>query len=151
MIITPTDPADPRVVHLLDASDAYLGALYPAESNHLEDVAALQLPNVFFVAALDGERVVGCGAVKILADDGLYGEIKRVFVVPEARGQGLSRRIMDVLERHLVSQGVGLVRLETGTLQPEALGLYRRLGYVLRAPFGHYAPDPLSVFMEKRL
>ncbi len=40
---------------------------------------------------------------------------------------------------------------ETGTRQPEALGLCRRLGYVERGPFGTYAVDPLSVFMETRL
>lgn len=151
MILSPFDPADPRVQPLLAASDEYHQALYPAESNHLEGIAALQLPNVHFVAVLDGETIVACGAVKILADDGVYGEIKRVFVTPAARGRGLSRQIMDVLERHLVTQGVRIARLETGPLQPEALGLYRRLGYVTRAAFGRYAADPLSVFMEKRL
>jgi putative acetyltransferase len=40
--------------------------------------------------------------------------------------------------------------LETGIRQPEALGLYERLGFVRRGPFGDYAEDPLSVFMEKR-
>ena len=43
------------------------------------------------------------------------------------------------------------VRLETGIYQPEALGLYRSAGYVEREAFGDYVPDPLSVFMEKRL
>jgi putative acetyltransferase len=149
--IEPIDPADPRVQALLTASDEYHQALYPAESNHLEGVAALRLPNVYFVAALDGDAVVACGAVRIMDDDGAYGEIKRVFVLPAARGRGLSRRIMDVLEQHLAARGVRIARLETGPLQPEALGLYRRLGYVTRTPFGSYAADPLSVFMEKRL
>jgi putative acetyltransferase len=44
-----------------------------------------------------------------------------------------------------------LLRLETGVRQPEALGLYRKLGYRERGPFGAYKPDPLSVFMEKRV
>jgi putative acetyltransferase len=43
------------------------------------------------------------------------------------------------------------MRLETGVLQTEALGLYRRLGYQERGPYGDYETDPLSVFMEKRL
>jgi putative acetyltransferase len=51
----------------------------------------------------------------------------------------------------LRSSGIALARLETGIRQPEALGLYRRLGYVERAPFGAYVEDPLSLFMEKRL
>ena len=151
MIVAPIDPADPRVTPLLAASDAYHRALYPPESCHLEGVEALQLPNVHFVAALDGTAVIACGAVKVMADDGHYGEVKRVFVPPEWRGRGLSRLVMEVLERHLVTQGVRIARLETGPLQPEALGLYRRLGYAERTPFGRYAPDPLSIFMEKQL
>jgi putative acetyltransferase len=151
MTIEPIDPADPRVGVLIAESDAYLGALYPAESNHLEDVAALCQPNVHVIAAREGAVVVGCGAVKTLSDDGVYGEVKRVFVLPAWRGRGLSRLIMDALERHLAGQGVRTVRLETGTLQPEALGLYRRLGYVERPPFGRYARDPLSIFLEKQL
>ena len=91
------------------------------------------------------------GAVKMLDDDCRYGEIKRLFVIDEHRGKGLSRRIMDHLETHLREMGVHVVRLETGTRQPEALGLYNRLGYARRGPFGAYGHDPLSVFMEKRL
>jgi putative acetyltransferase len=149
--IEPIDPADPRARVLLDQSDVYMNALYPPQSNHLEGVEALQLPNVFFVGACIDTVLAGCGAVKTMDDDAVYGEIKRVFVAPHYRGRGLSTAIMQALERHLVDHGVRLARLETGVLQPEALGLYQRLGYVQRPPFGRYRPDELSVFMEKRL
>jgi putative acetyltransferase len=43
------------------------------------------------------------------------------------------------------------MQLETGTKQPEAIALYRKFGYAERGPFGAYKPDPLSLFMEKRL
>ena len=56
---------------------------------------------------------------------------------------------MRFLEDELRQRGVELIRLETGVRQPEALGLYRKLGYRERGPFGAYRPDPLSVFMEK--
>ena len=46
---------------------------------------------------------------------------------------------------------MGLLRLETGVKQPEALTLYSAAGFVEISPFGAYGPDPLSVFMEKRL
>jgi putative acetyltransferase len=145
-------PVDPRLAAALIAhSDAYMAALYPAESNHLENLSALSLPNVLFVGAyIDGE-LAGCGAVKTLEDDGRYGEIKRVFVLEQHRGKGLSKAIMQTLEAHLRATGVRLARLETGIHQPEALGLYTRLGYVVREPYGGYAHDPLSVFMEKTL
>ena len=59
---------------------------------------------------------------------------------------------MQVLEEKMRQQGVYLARLETGIYQPEALGLYRKIGYQERSSFGNYPKnDPLSVFMEKQL
>jgi putative acetyltransferase len=84
-------------------------------------------------------------------DDGSYAEIKRVFVRDAYRGQGLSGRLMNYLEAELYRRGVKLLRLETGVLQPAALGLYHKLGYRERGPFGAYLADPLSVFMEKQV
>lgn len=136
---------------LIAKSDAYLAALYPPESNHLESVDALKRQNVRFLGGYIDTELVACGAVKILADDGLYGEIKRVFVLEAFRGRGFSKIIMQQLEAHLRSKEVFLVRLETGIAQAEALGLYAKLGYVRRQPFGCYKPDSLSVFMEKSL
>ena len=58
---------------------------------------------------------------------------------------------MAALERHAAAHGALVARLETGIYQPEALALYRALGYRERPPFADYRLDPLSVFMEKRL
>ncbi len=141
----------PAVRALIDRSDAYLTALYPPASNHLESVAALSAPSVLFLGAWHEGVLAGCGAVKTRDDDGLYGEIKRVFVLEQYRGRGISKRLMQALEAHLIAAGIDLSRLETGIWQPEAIGLYKRLGYVERPPFGPYGVDPLSLFMEKRL
>ncbi len=91
---------------------------------------------------------MGCGALRVMAD---YGEIKRMFVRPEARGLKIGRRILDVLETTARSERLACLRLETGIHQPEAIGLYRAAGFIERGPYGGYAPDPLSLFMEKRL
>jgi putative acetyltransferase len=144
-------PADPAARRLIAASDTYMQALYPSESNHLESVEALMAPNVAFFGCHIGAVLVACGAAKILRDDGNYGEIKRVFVTPTSRGKGISIAIMQRLETHLLANGIDTSRLETGIHQPEALGLYEKLGYVYRSPFGNYQLDPLSVFMEKKL
>ena len=149
MIIERTDPASEAARALIEQSDRYMESLYPPESNHLESAEALKLPNVAFFGGYIGGELVACGAVKILDDDGCYGEIKRVFVIEEHRGKGLSKAIMARLERHLEEAKVVIARLETGIRQPEALGLYRRLDYAFREPFGSYRHDPLSVFMEK--
>lgn len=145
------DPDSPEVQALIALSDAYYLDLYPDESNHLESSDDLKKPNVLFVGCrIDGE-LVASGAAKIMQDDGNYAEIKRVFVVDDHRGKGLSSQVMCFLETELQSRGVSLFRLETGIKQPEALGLYRKLGYLERGPFGSYRADPYSVFMEKHI
>jgi putative acetyltransferase len=126
-------------------------ALSPPESNHLESIDSLLLPNVRFLAVEQAGELVACGAVKTMRDEGTYGEIKRLFVLPQHRGMGHARRIMLALEAELRREGITLARLEAGVSQPEALGLYRALGYCERSPFGSYLPDPLSVFMEKAI
>jgi len=145
------DPESAEVLALIAASDAYYVDLYPAESTHLESSDDLKKPNVLFVGCrIDGE-LAASGAAKIMHDDGNYAEIKRVFVLDQHRGKGLSERVMRFLEDDLQQRGVSLFRLETGIKQPAALGLYRKLGYHERGPFGSYRLDPLSVFMEKQV
>ena len=144
------DPDDVEVRAILDASDAFYDGLYPAESNHIESVDDLKKPGVLLIGCrLDG-ILVASAAAQLMDDDGEYAEIKRVFVFDAYRGRGLSAKIMVYLETELQKRGVSLFRLETGVRQPEAIGLYRKLGYRERDPFGAYRPDPLSVFMEKR-
>lgn len=143
------DPATAEVQALVAASDAFYDGLYPQESSHLEALDDLGKPNVLFFGCRVDANLVASGAAKLMDDDGDYAEIKRVFVLDAYRGQGLSAKIMNYLESELQRRGVKLLRLETGVLQPEALGLYRKLGYRERGPFGAYEADPLSVFMEK--
>jgi putative acetyltransferase len=145
------DPQAPWVQTIIAASDAFYEGLYPVESNHLEAVDDLQKPNVVLVGCFFDDKLVASGAAKLMCDDGDYAEIKRVFVLDDYRGRGLSGKLMKYLEAEMQARGVELFRLETGVRQPEALGLYRKLDYVERGPFGVYQPDPLSVFMEKRV
>jgi putative acetyltransferase len=139
------------VRRLISQSDEYLASLYPPEANYLTDIATLLSPSVCFLGIEIAGELVACGAVKLLEDDARYGEIKRVFVLPEHRGKGYARSIMAALEAELRQRNITCARLETGISQPEALGLYRALGYCERGPFGNYRLDPWSVFMEKTL
>jgi putative acetyltransferase len=143
------DPREASLRRLVEELDQYMMGLYPAESNHLLDIETLARPEMrFFAAVVDGDTV-GCGGIWLHED---YAEVKRVYVHPRARGLGLAKKIMAVLEDEARAQGRVIARLETGTRQPEALGLYRALGYFDRGPFGDYpTDDPLSVFMEKQL
>jgi putative acetyltransferase len=149
LTFTLENPDQPEIRDLLVASDVYMAGLYPAESNHLLEVTALQRSNVqFLVARLDG-AAVGCGAV--VRSSGNWAELKRMFVSPAARGQKLGRQLLQHLETLARASGASLLRLETGIKQPEALALYRSAGFVEIEPFGSYLPDPLSLFMEKKL
>lgn len=147
--ISRTDPRQPQVRALVEELDLYMKSLYPAESNHLLDIETMCQPQMkYFAASVDGE-VTGCGGYWAHDD---YAEVKRLFVHAKARGLGLARKLMAVIEDDMRSAGFALARLETGTAQPEALGLYEALGYLRCRPFGDYpTDDPLSVFMEKRL
>jgi putative acetyltransferase len=151
--LTPLDPTYPDALALMAQSEALMRALYPSESNHFEPPEGLRAPGGSFFGAWRDGRLLGCGGVKHVAATGepAYGEIKRLFVLDSERGRGVARQLMAALEAEVAARGVRLARLETGIHQPEALGLYRRLGYVERPPFGGYGPDPLSVFMEKSL
>jgi putative acetyltransferase len=140
-------PDQPDVCRLIAALDVYAMSLYPPESNHLLDIAALSAPCVAFLVARLGREAVGCGALKF--DDRGWGEIKRMYVDPAARGRGIGARLLASLEALASAKAVQLLRLETGIHNVEALAMYRRSGYRECEPFGDYAHDPLSVFMEK--
>ena len=125
------------------------GVALPAESNHLVDIGALEKDNVSFFVVRHGGRVVGCGAL-VEAGDGT-AEVKRMFVDPEARVCASASLIMDTLIARGEELGLSAIRLETGISQPEAIGLYRKAGFVEIEAFAPYKPDPLSLFMEKVL
>ena len=149
MTITSESPDQPEVIALIAELDAYQDSLYPPESRHALDLESLKRANVVFLVARDDEgQAVGCGAVVLHA---AYGEIKRMYVAPRCRGRGIARALLQALESASAMAGCRLLKLETGPFQPEALGLYASLGYERRGPYGHYADDPLSVFMHKTL
>lgn len=143
------DPAQPDVIALLEAGEAFSASLYPAESNHHLPLEALREPHIRFLVARDGAgRALATGALALHGD---WAEVKRMWVVAEARGRGLSRAVLEALVEAARREGVGVLRLETGIWNHAALGLYRAMGFVEREPFADYRPDPLSVFMERAL
>jgi putative acetyltransferase len=147
--IRPEPPDQPEVLRMIEALDVQMTALYPPESNHLLDIAALSDPAVTFLVVREGHEAVGCGA--LLRDPRGWGELKRMYVRPDRRGRGIGKRVLAELEATARSAGLPLLRLETGIYNADALGLYRWAGFVECEAFGDYKPDPLSVFMQKRI
>ena len=140
-------PDQPEVVQLIDDLDAYQKPLYPPEAHYGIDIAALSAPHVLFAVARDDAGVaIGCGA--IVMEPG-FGELKRMYVRTEHRGQGIAAKVLAFLEGEAMARGCTTFRLETGVRQPQALSFYAGAGYARRGPFASYPDDPLSVFMQK--
>ncbi|MFC0533046.1 GNAT family N-acetyltransferase [Phytohabitans kaempferiae] len=104
-----------------------------------------------FVVAFDRHSggALGCGALRRL--DSGSAEIKRMYVVPEARGTGLATALLQVLEAAALRRGWSTIRLETGTAQPDAQRFYEREGYHRIPLFGSYVGSTLSVCYERTL
>jgi putative acetyltransferase len=120
------DPAQPDVVQLLRHGEAFSASLYPPESNHHLPLDALRRPEVRFLVARDAEG-------KALATGAFF--LNRDWALIAKAG----------------SEGVEVLRLETGTASHAALALYESAGFKRRGPFANYRPDSLSVFMERPL
>jgi len=104
---------------------------------------------IFLVVRDDGGRAVGCGGV--CRFDEARAELKRMYVVPEARGRGLGRLLLVELEAEARRLGYSGIVLETGDRQPEVLGLYVSAGYERIPCYGDYAARALSMCFEKTL
>ena len=123
---------------------------YPEEgAGKLSDPREFTPPRGLFLMVLDGATAVACGALREWRPG--IAEIKRMYVAPGARGRGLSRRLLAALEAAAAGLGYRKIRLETGTAQPEALGLYASSGYARITPYGEFKESPTSICFEKAL
>jgi putative acetyltransferase len=146
---------------LIATLNAELSALYPepgATHFSLDPSEVAPGSGIFVVARWDG-RPIGCGALRSVRDATLVrelgpgvGELKRMYVAPEARGKGIGRALLDRLESEARTLGLTQLVLETGTRQVEALALYRRAGFKEIPAYGEYAASSTtSVCMGKDL
>ena len=145
----PFDSADAR--RLVAALDAHLASRYEPEQRFGPNLKSTQLASglgTFLVARVDG-RAVGCGAVRLL--DPATVEVKRMYVEPELRGQGVAKEILKHLEDAGRELGASRSVLETGVFQDDAIGLYRRAGYTQVDCWGEYTTSATSVCYEKTI
>jgi len=97
-----------------------------------------------------GDRVpAACGGIKPLSAD--TAELKRMFVKPDYRRQGLARRVVLELEAAACEKGFSRMTLETGADMAAAIALYQSLGYSFTKNYGPYAGDNACVCMTKTL
>lgn len=148
------DHPDSRV--LIDSLQQEYVERYGEEDLTPVDPAEFRPPRgLFLLGYLDGRPVVSGGWRSQDSDEPGFqdgdAELKRMFVVPGARGAGLARRMLAELERTAAEAGRKRMVLETGVRQPEAIGLYTSAGYVEIDKFGVYQDDPLSRCFGKEL
>ena len=103
----------------------------------------------YAIVAYENDIPVGCGAIKKYDADSM--EIKRMYVLPDKRGQGIASAILKELEQWAWELGGRKCLLETGRKQPEAIALYTKNGYAIIPNFGQYEQVENSVCFEKAL
>ncbi|SFF05453.1 GNAT family N-acetyltransferase [Blastococcus tunisiensis] len=142
---------DPDVQRLATDQQVEVRARYGGKDEPGTHPSAADVTVVLVAREEDGTPL-GCGALRVLGDG--VAEVKRMYVVPAARGRGVSRAVLAALEEAAAERGWTTLRLETGPLQPEAIGLYTSAGYRAIDAFGAYVGDPdaeHSLFFERLL
>lgn len=133
------------LVRLLDADLAKRDGDEHAFYAQYNKIAAIQ----HVVVAYQHDTPVGCGAVKEQAPGVM--EVKRMYVSPAARNQGIASMVLTELETWTRELGYATCVLETGKRQPEAIALYTKNGYRLIPNYGQYIGIDNSVCFEKKL
>lgn len=142
----PWDSADG--IRLRTDMEVELAARYGIPDQETEKPTAETI-EVFLIARNSAGEATGCGALKLMSDG--MGEIKRMYVVPEARGTGVATGIVRRLEEHARRCGLHTVQLATGTRQPDAIRFYEREGYARFEGYGPFKGHPEAVFFTRRL
>ena len=143
-----TDSDDPdfkALVKLLDAELKILDGeehLFYAQLNKVDNIKQV-------LVAYDDDQAVGCGAIRFYSNNIM--EVKRMYVLPNKRGQGIAGMILKILEEWSIELNIQKLILETGVKQPEAIGLYKKCGYNLIPNYGKYKNMENSRCFKKQL
>jgi len=149
MTITSFPAASAEVQEIIARLDLALLERYEAADIHGIDGPEFDRAGGYFVICRRGGQSVGCGAFRPI--DAAVAEVKRMFVESAFRGQGIAKAILAHLEEEMRRRRFETAVLETGIKQPEAIGLYRRLGYFPIPAFGSYVGCTYSLCFAKGL
>lgn len=140
---------DSQLPLLVEAADALMYQLYPRDTCDLDSVQDLQRKSADIAGFYQDGELLGIAALVPMGQH--TAELKRVFVQERARGNGIAVSLIGFLEQRAREQGKTQIVLETGVYQPEAIALYKKLGYTECPPYAVSADTRLSVFMGKAL
>jgi putative acetyltransferase len=149
--IIPDDLSGPEIIAFLDEHLNEMRSTTPLESKHALDLDALRKPEVTFWSVMDGDTVVGCGAIKRL--DAGHAELKSMRTAPARKRSGIASLLLEHIITEAKHRGFTRLSLETGAdefFRP-ARKLYEKFGFEYCEPFAGYRLDPNSVFMTRTL
>lgn len=104
-------------------------------------------PDGAFLVGYEDGRPIAIGGLRRLEDE--ICEIKRMYVVPDARSRGAGRALLAALEEAARERGYTRVRLDAGPQQQHSRVLFASTGYVAIAPYN--ANHIADYFAEKTL
>lgn len=132
VVLTVVDPSAPEAQWAMAQYFKELAQRFPSGFDPgdalAEGARRYRPPTGAFVLAVAGEETAGCGALDLLDD--VRAEVKRMWIAPAHRGQGLGRRLLSRLEEEAVRAGRTAIVLDTNGTLVEAIALYERAGYV---------------------
>lgn len=143
-----TTSDNPDFQNLTSELDDELCRIYNTNKEDYEEYNRITgLPTV--VLAYENNIAIACGCFKQF--DAHRLELKRMFVKPGFRGRGIASMMVDELEKWGKELGYGTMILETGKGQPDAIALYRKLGYTDIPHFGEFPEESRSVCLGKKI
>lgn len=140
-----TSTADPHCIELLQRQQAELLSTNPTLTPISTDIP-------IFFKLTRGPDAIACGGLRLINDQRCrFAEIKRVYVIPEARGRenGIADLLMKRLELHAAHLGWSTVRLQTSKDMVVANRFYERHGYRLISNYGDYVSCLFTISYEK--
>jgi len=145
------DLSGPQIAEFLTEHMQEMRSITPLESVHALDLDGLRKPEITFWSVLDGDTLVGCGALKQLTVE--HAELKSMRTKAARKRSGVASRLLEHIITEARGRGFSRLSLETGSgefYQP-ARSLYEKFGFGYCEPFADYRPDPNSVFMTRTL
>jgi putative acetyltransferase len=151
MRIVVDDLSGPAIAAFLAEHIEEMRSITPLESKHALDLDSLRRPEITFWSVLDGDALIGCGAVKAL--DASHAELKSMRTAQARKRSGIGSMLLEHILGEATRMGFARISLETGSaefFQP-ARSLYEKYGFDYCEPFADYKLDPHSVFMTRTL
>jgi putative acetyltransferase len=123
----------------------------PLESKYALDLDGLRRPEITFWSVVDGDTLVGCGALKRLDAD--HAEVKSMRTALARQRSGVASRLLAHIVIEAQRMGIARLSLETGSADffRPARNLYEKFGFAYCEPFADYEPGPHNVFMTRTL